>query len=105
MCLEGTRFYHVALLVSSIDLHYDVSMKIRTQVQFEEGQYNALKRMAQESGISLSAVLRQIVQERLRAPEDENPRWNLAWELVGIGQDREGATDLAGNHDDYAWDS
>ena len=93
------------LLVSSNRLHYDVTMKIRTQVQFEEGQYNALKRMAQESGISLSAVLRQIVQERLRIPKGENPRWNLAWELVGLGQDLDGKTDLARNHDDYTWDS
>jgi len=77
-------------------------MKVRTQVQFEEEQYRALKRLAQESGRSLSELLRQIVSQHLHTQKGSDP-WDSAWGLVGLASDREGATDLAVNHDRYLW--
>jgi hypothetical protein len=37
----------------------------RTQVQFDEPTYQALKREAHERGVSMSALLRQLVRDHL----------------------------------------
>ena len=41
---------------------------IRTQVQLTEAQARALRRVAAERGMSIAAVMRELVDEGLRSP-------------------------------------
>lgn len=77
-------------------------MKVRTQVQFEEEQYVVLKRLARESGRSLSELLRQIVALHLDSHRAEPDPWDDAWAVIGLGQG--GPTDLSEQHDRYLWE-
>ncbi len=80
--------------------------KVRTQIQLEERQYVALKRLAAADGRSLSSVLRRIVDMALAeggsAPEDVRSA-RLAF--VGSGRDSEQARDAARHHDRYSYAS
>ena len=67
----------------------------RTQVLLERQHYQALKRLAREEGISLSALLRQILDEYFFRPEDKRPGLH---DLVGLGCDPH----LAGRDHDQA---
>lgn len=69
----------------------------RTQVLLERRQYEVLKRMAREEGRSLSALLRQILDDHLFHPEGQGERPALH-ELAGLGYDPQ----LAGRDHDQA---
>jgi septation ring formation regulator EzrA len=69
---------------------------IRTQITLDEDQHRFLKKRAYETGMSLSALIRQAVNE-LRTREARNQQ--RAMELLGAFEsDRE---DVAEKHDDY----
>ena len=56
----------------------------RTHVLLEEWQHKALKRMAKEEGLSLSAMLRRILTSHLCPP---SLRWKGLQVIAGIGND------------------
>ena len=76
---------------------YDVFMH-RTQLMFEQWQYDQLQAIAECEGRSISALVREIVSQHLerRARKAKNA---LA-EISGIG---EGPADLGLNHDRYLY--
>jgi isocitrate dehydrogenase kinase/phosphatase len=78
---------------------------IRTQVQFTEEQWQALKRMAASRHVSVAEIVRQSVEMMLRSPDnrsiDEYRR--LAVEIVG--KYGSGLSDISTNHDRYLSES
>jgi metal-responsive CopG/Arc/MetJ family transcriptional regulator len=73
---------------------------IRTQVQFTEEQYKKLKEMSQSNHKSLSAIIRQAVDQLLltRKP-DRSALYRHAGAVVGkYNADK---TDIAVKHDQY----
>lgn len=74
---------------------------IRTQVQFTEEQWKALKRLAADQHVSVAELVRQSVDQLIRAPEnqDVDEYIRLAEEIVGKYQS--GLTDISENHDKY----
>ena len=75
---------------------------IRTQVQFEERQYEALRQIAHRKRISLSEVVRQAVDTGLgRLPRDgaDATGAKALLSLAGIGAS--GLGDLGRAHDHY----
>jgi metal-responsive CopG/Arc/MetJ family transcriptional regulator len=73
---------------------------IRTQVQFTEEQYKKLKEISQNNQKSLSAVIRQAVDQLLvtRKP-DRQALYRHAGSLVG--KYKADKTDIAAAHDKY----
>jgi Arc/MetJ-type ribon-helix-helix transcriptional regulator len=71
---------------------------VRTQIQLEEEKAEALKRLAAERGVSVSALIRDGI-DRVLADEAWERRWRRALEVVG--KYHSGVPDLSENHDDY----
>jgi hypothetical protein len=69
----------------------------RTQVLLEPRHYQALKRLAREEGLSLSALLRQILEEHLFQQQEKEQHPPLST-LAGLGRD----PSLAGRDHDQA---
>jgi len=78
---------------------------IRTQIQFTEDQWQALKKMAASRHVSVAEIVRQSVEQMLRSPDnrtiDEYQR--LAVEIVG--KYGSGFSDVSTNHDRYLGES
>ena len=74
---------------------------IRTQIQFEEETYQALRVAAKHAKESISALVRESVKRQLQ----EN-QLAAAWErsLTAIGRFHSGLKDLSVNHDHYLGD-
>jgi len=73
---------------------------VRTQVQFSEQQLAALKRLAAERGVSVAELVRQGVDEVLRAASvDIEERRRRAMRIAG--RFHSGLSDLCTRHDDY----
>jgi len=72
---------------------------IRTQIQFEERQYERLRQLAHRNRVSLAETVRRLLDRQLGlAAEGEDrsgPRALL--DIAGIG--RSGLCDLGRNHD------
>ena len=73
---------------------------IRTQIQLEESQHERLKALAAKRSTSISHLVRQGV-DQLLATAEEDPAWDRLWDVVGAFHDRDGATDIAVEHDAY----
>ncbi|MFB6272522.1 MAG: hypothetical protein ABEL51_06475 [Salinibacter sp.] len=58
----------------------------RTQILLEETQYRRLRRHAREEGLSLFALLRQILDEHFAEVGGDRPRLQ---DLAGMGDDPE----------------
>lgn len=74
---------------------------IRTQIQFEEQQYELIREIAHRKRISVSEAVRRLVTLGLReglAGEQENGA-KLLLDLAGVGSS--GLGDLGRNHDDH----
>jgi hypothetical protein len=75
---------------------------VRTQIQLSEEQHRRLKAEAYRRGVSIAAVVREALAEKLGstqaqpAPGQAESAW-LA--LIGCGHDT--ATDVSENHDKY----
>ncbi|MBM3499652.1 MAG: ribbon-helix-helix protein, CopG family [Armatimonadetes bacterium] len=74
---------------------------VRTQVQLTEEQAAAVRRLAHAEGVSMAEVIRQCVDQRLRAnmPTSEAEIRRRALEIIGMVKD--GPGDLSVNHDAY----
>ncbi len=68
---------------------------IRTQIQLTDAQLRSVRRAASERGVSVAAVIRQLVDEGLRT--DHDARWARA--LAVVGKYRSGTTTTSVDHD------
>ena len=75
-------------------------MLVRTQIQLSDEQASALKEIAAERGVSVAALIRAAVDD-LVSRRDQRGRWGRALAVVGRFHDREGARDVALDHDRY----
>jgi Arc/MetJ-type ribon-helix-helix transcriptional regulator len=73
---------------------------VRTQIQLTDEQARRLRRLAADRGVSMAALVRDGV-ERVLAEQDREELWGRALSVVGKYRDREGARDVAENHDGY----
>ncbi len=81
---------------------------MRTQIQLSEEQHRRLKSIAHRRGMSLAAVIRRWVDEKLEecgdgGDRDEKVRAALA--ACGRHEDPEGMDDVAANHDHHLADA
>jgi hypothetical protein len=79
---------------------------IRMQIQFTETEVEALRSEASQRNVSIAAVVREAVDERLsqgrrQAPRDERARRALA----AVGRFSSGTGDVSARHDDCFADS
>ena len=72
---------------------------VRTHVQLDAEQHRQLAAEARRRGISVSALLREVLAERYGAPQRRAVDLDKAWAFVGSGDDP--ATDVSVHHDDY----
>jgi predicted DNA-binding ribbon-helix-helix protein len=74
---------------------------VRTQVQLAEDQYRKLKQEAHRRGVSMSALLREILGERYTRPRRSEADIEVGLRMVGVASDT--ADDVAERHDDYLY--
>jgi len=68
---------------------------VRTQIQLTDAQMSTVRRTAAERGVSVAAVIRDLVDRGLRA--DEEARWARA--LAVVGKFRSGTSTTSVDHD------
>jgi hypothetical protein len=75
---------------------------IRTQIQLTEAQHRELRRLAAEEGLSMAEIVRRALDLALsRSAPERRDLYRRASELVGAFPDRDGADDVARQHDAY----
>ncbi len=72
---------------------------IRTQIQLEERQAAALRRLAAEQRVSIAELIRRAIDESLLQRGDGHARYRRA--LSVVGKARSGTSDVSRRHDDY----
>jgi len=74
---------------------------IRTQVQLEAEQYEALRKLAHRHKISISEAVRRLLKKGMRQgiDDDDSPDAGKLLELSGIAAS--GRDDIGGRHDEY----
>lgn len=72
---------------------------IRTQIQLEERQAEALRKLAAERGVSLAELIRRAIDESLLHQGERQSRYRRALSVVGKGSS--GLSDVARGHDDH----
>ena len=70
---------------------------VRTQIQLTEAQAIALRRMAAERGVSMAAVIRELVELAVRENGDHDAR--VARALAAVGKYASGRADIGREHD------
>ncbi len=74
---------------------------IRTQVQMQQAQYQALKELAAQQSVSISQLVRDGVDHVLSQQRNEKDKWEQLFEAVGSCQSEDGQTDVSEQHDKY----
>jgi predicted DNA-binding protein len=77
------------------------SMK-RTQIRLTDEQWQRLKRVAAERGVSMSEVVREAIDQYIAA---QNARDRREHAIRAIGGFRSGRADVSECHDDYLADA
>jgi ribbon-helix-helix CopG family protein len=75
----------------------------RTQIYLEPDLAQSLDRLARQRGTSRADLIR-VAARRLVNEESEEPFGSIL-SLAGIGQDKDGATDVSQRHDAYLADA
>jgi len=78
---------------------------IRTQIQLSEKQAKALKNLAARRNVSVAELIRQAVDEQLRAAGDIDPDEKKRRALSAAGRFHSGLNDLSAEHDHYLADA
>ncbi len=78
---------------------------VRMQIQFTEEESRALRQDAARRGVSISAVVREAVDARLRGPREPSRDELLRRSLAAMGRFRSGTGDVSARHDEYFADS
>lgn len=71
----------------------------RTLVQLEESLYQQIRDLAHERGMSLSAVVRELLGKALRIPAKKKKMKIDQFKFIGSGKSKE--KDISERHDDY----
>ena len=79
---------------------YSANM-IRTQIQFEQKTYESLKTKSNETGKSISEIVRRALDRSIAAQEVDQ-KWARA--LSSMGKFSSGLNNLAEKHDDHLGD-
>lgn len=75
---------------------------VRAQVYFDEQEYEAVRQRAFKERVSISALIRRLVDEQLlgkKPKKNKGAEWLLS--LAGLVHDTK--TDVSERHDDYLW--
>ena len=75
----------------------------RLQVNLTSEQYEFLKTEAFAANKSMAAVLRNILDEVIEQREQGLLNEDPIWEMIGVGADIEGPTDISQNVDKYLY--
>ena len=81
---DGAAFYHDGV--------------VRRQIQFPEDQHQQLRRLAAQRGVSVAALVRQLVSNSLR-DDEQAVRWEHA--LSVVGRFHSGHSNVSAEHDRY----
>jgi Ribbon-helix-helix protein, copG family len=71
---------------------------VRTQVYFSDEQHRALRRAAKREGISMTALLRRMVERELGKFKSQDDVNEAVMALADLG--RSGRSDISENHDE-----
>jgi hypothetical protein len=71
----------------------------RSQVMLEEEQYRFLADEAKRKGKSISALLREWIDQRIRAQRQSPLEQDPLWDMIGIA--RGGSDKISEDHDRY----
>ncbi|HUP01572.1 MAG TPA: CopG family transcriptional regulator [Gemmatimonadota bacterium] len=75
---------------------------IRTQIQLTERQYRDLQKLAAEESVSMAEIVRRSLDRMLAdAAPSRRELYSRAASIIGRFEDRDGATNLSGDHDRY----
>ena len=77
------------------------AIMIRTQIQFEQKTYESLKTKSNETGKSISEIVRRALDRSIAAQEIDQ-KWARA--LNSMGKFSSGLNNLAEKHDDHLGD-
>ncbi len=78
----------------------------RTQIQLDEGTYEALRRKAFEKGCSISSYVREVLARSLGTGAAKRPRRLQDFRFIGVGQSRQGRLGpVSERHDDALADA
>jgi Ribbon-helix-helix protein, copG family len=72
---------------------------VRTQVYFSEEQHRALRRAAKREGVSMTALLRRMVERELLG-RTTKPDYSKDAIMAIVGLGRSGRSDISENHDE-----
>jgi hypothetical protein len=75
----------------------------RLQISLTETQYEFLKSEAFVSGKSMAAVLRDLLDDAIEARQQDALNNDPIWDVIGVGQEIEGPTDVSRNVDKYLY--
>ena len=78
-----------------------IAIMIRTQIQFEQKTYESLKTKSNETGKSISEIVRRALDRSIAAQEIDQ-KWARA--LSSMGKFSSGLNNLAEKHDDHLGD-
>jgi hypothetical protein len=76
------------------------SVKHRTQISLDDWQYQLLLEVSRKTKKSLSALIRELISEKLTAKPEEMER-DTVFGIIGIGGS--GRKDTARNHDAFLY--
>ena len=71
----------------------------RSQIVLEETQYRFLVDEAQRTGQSISSILRELIDRRMRSQRQSSLERDPLWDMVGIA--RGGPDKVSEDHDRY----
>jgi hypothetical protein len=77
---------------------------VRTQVQFDDTQFQALKRAAARHSVSMSEVVRKAVDRAMGEESGVSHQQKVQRALSAVGSVRGGAPDTSLRHDDFLGD-
>lgn len=75
----------------------------RAQVYFDEREYEAVREVSFKERISISALIRRLVDEQLLGRTRKKKKNAAAWLLSMAGTIHDPKRDVAERHDDYLW--
>jgi hypothetical protein len=75
----------------------------RLQISLTQTQYEFLQSEAFVSGKSMAAVLRDLLDEAIQTRQQNILNNDPIWDVIGVGQEIEGPTDVSANIDKYLY--
>jgi len=75
----------------------------RLQISLTEEQYEFLKSEAFVRDKSMAAVLRELLDEVIQARQQDLRQNDPIWQMIGVGAEIEGPTDISRNVDKYLY--